>query len=91
MERRLELAFENTRWFDLLRMNKSYNDPDKALRILKNEVFASGSIVYPAYKPIITPSQEYYLTSKLLLPIPQREIDTYNSQNSLTLTQNPGY
>lgn len=91
LERRLEFAFENIRWFDLLRMNKSYNDPDKAIKILKNEVFVTDISLYSGYKPIIPPSQEYFLTNKLLLPIPQQEIDTYNSLNSLTLTQNPGY
>lgn len=91
LERRLELAFENTRWFDLLRMNQSYGDPDKATKILKNEVFVTDISLYSGYKPIIPPSQEYFLTPKLLLPIPQQEIDTYNSQNSLTLLQNAGY
>ena len=44
LERRLELAFEDTRWFDLLRMNQSYGDPNKALTILKTEVFTTDII-----------------------------------------------
>jgi hypothetical protein len=40
-ERRMELAFENQRWYDLLRMNKSYNDPDKAMSILKTHHFTT--------------------------------------------------
>ena len=91
LERRLELAFEDTRWFDLLRMNQSYGDPDKAIKILKNEVFVTDISLYSGYKPIIPPSQEYFKTTKLLLPIPQQEIDTYNSGNTLTLTQNTDY
>jgi len=91
LERRLELAFEDTRWFDLLRMNQSYGYPDKAVSILKNEVFVTDISLYSGYKPIIPPSQEYYKSTKLLLPIPQQEIDTYNSGNTLTLTQNADY
>ena len=91
LERRLELAFEDTRWFDLLRMNQSYGDPDKAIKILKNEVFVTDISLYSGYKPIIPPSQEYFKTTKLLLPIPQQEIDTYNSGNTLTLSQNTDY
>jgi hypothetical protein len=91
LERRLELAFEDTRWFDLLRMNQSYGNPDKAISILKNEVFVTDISLYSTYKPIIPPSPAYYKTTKLLLPIPQQEIDTYNSGNNLTLTQNADY
>ncbi|MEI6751846.1 MAG: RagB/SusD family nutrient uptake outer membrane protein [Paludibacter sp.] len=95
LERRLEFAFENIRWFDLLRMNKSYGIPEKAITILKYEMTDANSLdfynLYSKYKPIVPPSPEYFTTSKLLLPIPQEEIDTYNSGNSLTLTQNDGY
>ena len=87
LERRLELAFEDTRWFDLLRMNQSYGDPDKAIKILKNEVFVTDISLYSGYKPIIPPSQEYFKTTKLLLPIPQQEIDTYNHKNCRYLNQ----
>ena len=95
LERRLEFAFEDIRWFDLLRMNKSYGDTEKAIRILKYEMTDANSLdyynIYSKYKPIIPPSPEYFITSKLLLPIPQQEIDTYNSGNTLQITQNDGY
>lgn len=62
-ERRLELALENDRWFDLVRTGK-------AVDALK----ATG-ITVPA--------------NRLVYPIPQSEIDTYN--NPTTFPQNPGY
>jgi hypothetical protein len=87
-ERRLELAFENQRWFDLLRMNKSYNDPEKAVNILKTEVFTTDNSLYSAYSPIQKPAQFQYKTTRLLLPIPQQEIDT---NNDLVIPQNADY
>ncbi len=62
-ERRLELALENDRWFDLVRTGTAVD----ALR-------ATG-ITVPAYR--------------LVYPIPQSEIDTYN--NPTTFPQNQGY
>ncbi|GAB3573481.1 RagB/SusD family nutrient uptake outer membrane protein [Spirosoma luteolum] len=62
-ERRLELALENDRWFDLVRTNTAVS----ALQVTK--------ITVPA--------------NRLLYPIPQAEIDTYN--NPATFPQNPGY
>ncbi|MBC3787643.1 RagB/SusD family nutrient uptake outer membrane protein [Spirosoma utsteinense] len=62
-ERRLELALENDRWFDLVRTGKAVD----ALKVT--------GITVPA--------------SRLVYPIPQSEIDTYN--NPTTFPQNPGY
>jgi starch-binding outer membrane protein, SusD/RagB family len=90
-ERRLEFAFEDQRWFDILRMNNSYGDPNKAISVLIKEVFSTDISTYAAYKPIIPPSQEFFKTSRLLLPIPQQEIDTYKAGNTLTLPQNADY
>jgi len=94
-ERRLELAFENHRWFDLLRMNKSYNDPQKALNILKAHTFTAGDglttdfdLIYSKYSPILPPEVRFFTTDRLLLPIPQQEIDT---NNEMVIPQNPGY
>ena len=94
-ERRLELAFENHRWFDLLRMNKSYNDPQKALNILKAHTFTAGDglttdfdLIYSKYSPILPPEVRFFTTERLLLPIPQQEIDT---NNEMVIPQNPGY
>lgn len=88
-ERRLELAFENHRWFDLLRMNQSYNDPDKAMDILKEHTFVSDwNLLYGLYSKIPLPVQSNYNNDRLLLPIPQDEID---GSTELDIQQNPGY
>ena len=64
-ERRVELAFENHRLYDLIR----FGEADNVLSAFANE---EGFV---------------YESSKLLLPIPQREIDTSFGE----LSQNPGY
>ena len=88
-ERRLELAFENHRWFDLLRMNKSYNDPNKTIEVMKKHVFETDWLrLYSTYDKIPVPSPALFTTQRLLLPIPQTEIDT---NNEMTIPQNPGY
>lgn len=88
-ERRLELAFEDQRWFDLLRMAKSYNNANKPIDILKTHIFTTDWVaLYSTYTPILIPDVKYFNTSRLLLPIPQTEIDT---NNELTITQNTDY
>ena len=88
-ERKLELAFENHRWFDLLRMNQSYDDPDKAMDILKEHTFVSDwNLLYGLYSKIPLPVQANYNNDRLLLPIPQDEID---GSTELDIQQNPGY
>jgi hypothetical protein len=62
-ERRLELALENDRWFDLVRTGRAVD----AIKLT--------GITVPA--------------NRLVYPIPQSEIDTYN--NPSTFPQNPGY
>ena len=88
-ERRLELAFEDQRWFDLLRMNTSYNDPDKAINILKSAIFTTDwTALYSKYYPIIPPTPNFFKSLRLLLPIPQQEIDT---NNDMVIPQNADY
>lgn len=88
-ERRLELAFENQRWFDLLRMNKSYNDPMKAVNIMKKHVFETDwDLLYSKYNPIQPPEERFFIPARLILPIPQSEIDTNNEMN---IEQNEDY
>lgn len=88
-ERRLELAFENQRWFDLLRMNASYNDPNKAVDIMKKHVFVTDwELLYSKYNPIQPPETRFFNNYRLLLPIPQSEIDT---NNEMTIPQNQDY
>lgn len=88
-ERRLELAFENQRWFDLLRMAKSYNDPDKPMKVLKQHTFVTDwAALYSKYNPIQPPEERFFIKERLLLPIPQAEIDT---NNEMVIPQNPSY
>lgn len=88
-ERRFELAFENQRWFDLLRMAKSYNNPNKAIEILKKHVFISDwAKFYSKYNPIQPPEERFFVKERLLLPIPQTEIDT---NNEMVIPQNETY
>ncbi len=88
-ERRLELAFENQRWFDLLRMAKSYNDPEKPVDVLKLHTFTTDwTILYSQYDKIPLPVELLFVKERLLLPIPQSEIDT---NNEMVIPQNTGY
>jgi len=77
-ERRLELAMEGQRFFDLVRWGiaattiNAYIQKEKALRPLKaNASFTAGKNEY--------------------MPIPQTEIDNMNSDGVERLKQNPGY
>jgi len=88
-ERRIELAFENHRWFDLLRMGRAYGDPNKALDILKTAIFTTDWLtLYALFNKIAPPVQSSFVIERLLLPIPQQEIDT---NNKMVIPQNPGY
>ncbi len=88
-ERRIELAFENHRWFDLLRMGKAYDDPNKALSILTTAIFTTDYLLlYGQFNKIAPPVQSSFTIERMLLPIPQQEIDT---NNKMVIPQNPGY
>ena len=89
-ERRLEFAFENHRFFDLVRYNTTLTTIT-AEQTIKNHFakeFNSHYSLYPAPQSTLAQLQSYVTTQKLLLPIPQHEIDT-NTQ--LVIAQNPGY
>ncbi len=89
-ERRREFAFENQRWFDLIRFNTTTTSI-RAEDVLKAHFAYEYSTHYVEYlppTPTIAELQNGVTKDRLLLPIPQREIDT-NTQ--LTITQNPGY
>lgn len=75
-ERRLELAFENQRWFDLLRWGK-------AKEVVNNHIHLLEWSFYSAYSS----EPGYLLDYQLILPIPQSVIDN----NSGVITQNPNY
>lgn len=77
-ERRLELAMEGHRFFDLVRWGiaadviNRYIDREKPLRPLKSDAhFTAGK-------------NEYF-------PIPQSEMDNLNSDGTIRLKQNPGF
>lgn len=89
-ERRIEFAFENQRWFDLLRFNVTMTTIN-AIQSIRNHYADEYAAHYSTYlppTPTLAQLQGYITTQKLLLPIPQREIDT-NTQ--LNIAQNPGY
>ncbi len=74
-ERRLELAFENQRWFDLLRWGKAVEVVNK--QITETEGF------YDKYAFTVNKIADW----QLLLPIPQSVIDN----NPSVVTQKPNY
>ncbi len=80
-ERKLELAMEGHRFFDLVRWGiakpvlDAYSQYEKAQN--KAYIYASG----PTFT---TGKSEYY-------PIPQSQIDVSNSDGQIHLKQNPGY
>ncbi|MGC4101945.1 RagB/SusD family nutrient uptake outer membrane protein [Ferruginibacter sp.] len=88
-ERKLEFTFENQRWFDLVRFNKTMTTIT-AEQTMKDHFTKEFANHYSQYSPVVPLATllTYITTNKLLLPIPQHEIDT-NSQ--LTIAQNPGY
>ncbi len=81
-ERRLELAFENQRFFDLVRSGT-------LVATIRNHYVLDYSLFYTKYKRGTAAVLGDNVTEqKELLPIPQREIDV---NNETVITQNPGY
>jgi hypothetical protein len=92
-ERRFEFAFENQRWFDLVRFNTTLK-PHFAEDVLKSHFTymynAKGGNHYNQYLPIIILDVLLSQVNQdhLLLPIPRREID---NNTNIVIAQNPGY
>ena len=89
-ERKIEFAFENQRWFDIVRFNTTFATLTSE-QIMKDHFAKEYYNHYRLYvAPAPTLAELYAATTRdhMLLPIPQREIDT-NTQ--LTIQQNPGY
>jgi len=88
-ERRLEFTFENIRWFDLLRYNTTMPSINAVATIQGNysAMWTNHYSKYPSPPPLAT-IQGYVTTEKLLLPIPQREID---NNTKIKIPQNAGY
>lgn len=89
-QRRLEFAFENQRWFDLLRFNTTLSTitAEQTLRTHFTHIYPIHYSTYVAPTPTLTELLSNINANRLLLPIPQYEIDT-NTQ--LVIPQNPGY
>lgn len=92
-ERRFEFAFENQRWFDLIRFNVTLS-PNFAENTLKTHFRYMhnqyGGNHYNGYTPAIILANLLAQVNEahLLLPIPQREID---NNTNIVIQQNPGY
>ena len=91
-ERRLEFAFENVRFFDLLRFNTTLpaQSQDAVARLQANYAFMYKNYYgkYPSPAPSLVTIQGYVTNDRLLLPIPQHEID---NNTRIVIPQNPGY
>jgi len=89
-ERRIEFAFENQRWFDLVRFNTTLTTitAEQTLKDHFADEFFTHYRVYTPPAPTLAQLYAQTTAEHLLLPIPQREIDT-NTQ--LVIPQNPGY
>ena len=85
-ERRVELAFENHRWFDLIRWGKSEEVlNDKVFTGINVTEAGAGAFTYATFSITNRPKQ-VFLPKHYLMPIPQSEID-----KNPNLVQNPGY
>lgn len=79
-ERKLELAMEGHRWFDLQRWGSAVQAAEL------NAYFASDKKYNPTLNTaVFTPNQDEYR------PLPQEQIDIANSAGPIKLKQNPGY
>jgi len=89
-ERRVEFAFENQRWFDLVRFNTTLTTitAEQTMKDHFADEYQTHYRLYTAPTPTLAELQSHVTKERLLLPIPQREIDN-NTQ--LKITQNPGY
>ncbi len=89
-ERRKEFAFENHRWFDIVRYGTTLSTLN-AVDIMRAHFAYEYNAHYRFYlapTPTLADLQAQVTQDHLLLPIPQHEIDT-NTQ--LVIAQNPGY
>jgi starch-binding outer membrane protein, SusD/RagB family len=89
-ERRFELAFENQRWFDLLRFNTTMTSI-KVEQVLKDHLTYMYPLhygLYPSPRLTLAEMLVFVNTNRMLLPIPQREID---NNTAIVIKQNPGY
>ncbi len=81
-ERRVELAFEGLRWFDLKRWQIAAGPDGTMNGPVIGAYISNGTYLDAGTRVLSNPSRDY------LRPIPQNEI---NLEGSSVLTQNPGY
>jgi hypothetical protein len=89
-ERKFELAFENHRWFDLLRYNTTLTTI-KVEQVMKDHLTYMYPLhygLYPSPRLTLAEMLVFVNTDRMLLPIPQREID---NNTTIVIKQNPGY
>ncbi len=84
-ERRVELAFEDKRWWDLIRWRIAEVNLNKPLHGASITVGAGGVLQYQ-YIPARGGDRKFYANKNYLFPIPQNVIDKNNK-----ITQNPNY
>lgn len=84
-ERRVELAFEDKRWWDLMRWKLAEVNINKPVHGIAITSDGSGGF---NYTPVTTPGgdRKFDATKNYLFPIPQNAID-----RNKKLVQNPGY
>jgi hypothetical protein len=89
-ERRIEFAFENQRWFDLVRFNTTMTTitAEQTMKDHFTREFFNHYRLYVAPAPTLAQLYASVTKDHLLLPIPQHEIDT---NTGLVIPQNPGY
>ncbi|MDR0792380.1 MAG: RagB/SusD family nutrient uptake outer membrane protein [Chitinophagaceae bacterium] len=84
-ERRVELAFEDKRWWDLIRWNIAHINLNQPLHGMAIKANSSGVLVYTPV-PAVGGDRRFDASKNYLFPIPQDVLDK-NKQ----LQQNPGY
>ena len=84
-ERRVEMAFEDKRWWDLIRWRIAEVNLNKPLHGASITVGAGGALQYQ-YIPARGGDRKFYPSKNYLFPIPQSVID-----KNKKITQNPGY
>ncbi|SHE64504.1 Starch-binding associating with outer membrane [Fodinibius roseus] len=86
-ERRVEFAFENLRYFDIVRWDLGEESIDGTVYgVRKGSVNNETGEVTWESEHIILEERNFVAERNYLLPIPQREMD-----NNPEMTQNPGY
>jgi hypothetical protein len=88
-ERRIEFAFENQRLFDLIRFGKTLHTIN-AVDVMKNSFAYENASYYSKFTPpyVLNEIQTNVKIPRLILPIPQQEIDT---NSDIEIPQNDSY